>query len=163
MAAAEKRPEAELEKARYGSRRGRLLLELGRRAEAKKALEKARERFAETLGEDHLTAWQATAALARIFCEEGDLAKAESLFASLPKESAAAGPGERDRRAEAEIQQALCLAAIPGRQDEAATLLGKAIDQLRGKTEYAADLRRAAAALQELSRRWRTGDPAARG
>ncbi len=163
LAAAEKRPEAELEKARYGSRRGRILLELGRRAEAKEALEKARERFAETLGEGHLTAWQATAALARIHCEEGDLEKAESLFASMPKKARKPAPANATAAPKPKSSKPSAWPPLPGRQDQAATLLEKAIQQLQGKAEYAADLRRAEAALQELSRRRRAGGPAARG
>ena len=50
--------------ARIQSRRGRVLTELGRLTEARAAFEEARRLFAETLGLEHASAWQATAGLA---------------------------------------------------------------------------------------------------
>jgi tetratricopeptide (TPR) repeat protein len=153
LEASRARPEAVLEKARLQSGRGRILLELGRLADARKALEAARQGFAHTLGADHLTAWRATAGLGRIACLGGDMAAAQELFAAIPPEHPDDGPGNRERRAEAEIQRGLCLAGIPGREEEAAAVLARAAATLAGKSEHAGDLGRAEEALTRLYRR----------
>jgi serine/threonine protein kinase len=153
LEASRARPEAVLEKARLQSGRGRILLELGRLADARKELEAARQGFAHTLGADHLTAWRATAGLGRIACLEGNLEAAQELFAAIPPEHPEDGPGNRERRAEADIQRGLCLAGIPGREEEAAAVLVKAAATLAGKSEYAGDFGRAEQALTRLYRR----------
>ena len=153
LAASRARPEAVLEKARYATSHGRVLLELGRLAEARRELEEARQGFALTLGADHLTAWRATASLARISCLEGDLEAAQKLFGEIPPEHPGDGPGNRERRAEAEIQRGLCLAGVPGYAEEASAVLARSAEILAGKIEYAGDLRRAEQALTKLYRR----------
>ncbi len=155
LAAVVSRTGAELEKARYRSRRGRILIELGRHAEARQVLEEARAGFASTLGADHVTAWQATASLGRLACREGRLGEAETLFAQVPPPTPQDGPGQQERAAEAALLHGLCLAEIPGRESEAEALLAqsRAILEARpaSRIDYAADLHRAAAAQEAIA------------
>ena len=150
LTAALKRPEAELERTRLASRRGRVLTELGRYQEAENDLTRARRGFAATLGQDHPTAWQATAALARLNCLEGRHQEADALFATLPSERPGESPGLAERWAEAKLLQGLCLAQRPDHQAEGARLLRETSAILAGQAEAQADLRRAAAALAAL-------------
>ncbi|MEO7972656.1 MAG: tetratricopeptide repeat protein, partial [Thermoanaerobaculia bacterium] len=96
--------------ARIQSRRGRVLTELGRLAEARKAFEEARRVFEQTLGLEHASAWQATAGLALVEQRLGDRAASDLLFASVR-----AAPGyplevNGERRAEVDALYRRCLA-----------------------------------------------------
>ena len=96
--------------ARIQSRRGRVMLELGRLSDARAAFLEARRLFSETLGLDHATAWQATSGLALVEHRLGNSSAAESLFRSV-----AEAPGYRleanaGRRSEADALHARFLA-----------------------------------------------------
>ncbi|MEO8198444.1 MAG: serine/threonine-protein kinase, partial [Thermoanaerobaculia bacterium] len=96
--------------ARIQSRRGSALLELDRLAEARAAFLEARHLFADTLGLDHATAWQATSGLALVEARSGDIAAAERLFQSVTAAPGYALQVNQERRAEVDAAHARFLA-----------------------------------------------------
>lgn len=135
--------------ARIQSRRGRVLTELGRLEEARAAFEESRRLFAETLGLEHASAWQATAGLALLEHRRGDRPAAEPLFRSVLASAGYAAPVNRARRAEADLLYGLFLAES-GRPEEARPLLEGSLTVLATRPESASDHRRAQRALAAL-------------
>jgi hypothetical protein len=95
-------PAAGSDLARISSRRGQVLLELGRLGEAHAAFTEARRLFSETLGLDHPTAWQATSGLAFVEHRLGNESTAERLLQSVADAPGYALPVNQGRRAEAD-------------------------------------------------------------
>jgi len=150
---------AEFERFRLEGRRGRVFVELGQDAKAEADLVAARQGFARTQGQDHPNAWAATAALARLRCRQGKQAAAEELFGTLPPPLPEESRNLRERHAETQLLHGLCLATVPGREQEATALLREASAVLAGNLEKGADQRRAEAALAELARREKVARP----
>ncbi len=141
--------DAAIDLGRIQSRRGRVLTELGRLDEARAAFEEARRIFAETLGLDHASSWQATAGLAFAELRSGRAGAAEPLFRIVLASPGYAAPINRFRRGEADALYGQFLAAA-GRNAEARAVLADAIAALTSQPEAAADRRRAERALAAL-------------
>ena len=135
--------------ARIQSRRGRVLTELGRLPESRAAFAEARRIFAETLGLEHASTWQATAGLALVEFRSGNAGAAEPLFRTIFASAGYASPVNQGRRGEVDALYGLFLAES-GRSAEARLTLTGAIAALADLPEAAGDRRRAERALAAL-------------
>jgi serine/threonine-protein kinase len=128
--------------ARIHARRGRVLLELSRFADARDGLDTALALYAATVGPDHVTTWAPRAARARAAAGLGRAGEADHDLGELVRLPGWEEPRFARYRHEANLHRGLALTRL-GRTSQAAAILAESITNLGEDPELGAEVRRA--------------------